>query len=514
MPKDNALADPPASGGDDACAPEPVVRLEAVTLRLRERRILPGTDWTIRPGERWAVLGPNGAGKTTLVRALTGEVPVVGGRLRPAEPQRLRSQSALVSFERGRRLLLRAEAHARGRDFAGDPDPGLRVEDLLPPERSGAREAAAQAGLGIERLRGRRIAELSTGELRRLQIALALAAAPRLLILDEPCEGLDAEARAALAAQLGWRLPRECALVWVTHRPEELPAGITHLLAVREGRVVFQGRAGQEAWARLGEMLAPPAVRPARPPYGAGGGRTGEVRIALRGVRVMHRGATVFEDFSWTVRDGEHWAVLGPNGSGKSTLLRLVTGEHPQAYANRIEVLGARLGGGRTLREHRRDIGWVSAELHVGYSAAATARDVVLSGRFDSIGLYRRVPEEACAAACRLLAELGARELAERPFLQLSAGEQRLVLLARALVKPPRILILDEPCQGLDPLHRRRFLDAVDRFAAAGRATVICVAHEEGDLPGCITHRLRLVRPAGGPTRAGVEGERRRAVPD
>lgn len=514
MPKTNARAESSTSRGDEPHAPEPVVQLEAVTLRLRERRILPGTDWTIRPGERWAVLGPNGAGKTTLVRALAGEVPAICGRLRPAEPLRLRSQSAIVSFEHGRRLLLRAEAYARGRDFAGDPDPGLRVEDLLPPERTPACEAAGGLGLDIARLRGRRIAELSTGELRRLQIALALAAAPRLLILDEPCEGLDPEARTALAARLGECLPRECALVWVTHRPEELPPGITHLLAVREGRVAFQGRADREAWARLEAMLSPPAVRPARTSHAADGGRPAEVHIALRGVRVMHRGVTVFEDFSWTVRSGEHWAVLGPNGSGKSTLLRLVTGEHPQAHANRIEVLGARLGGGRTLREHRRGIGWVSAELHRGYGAAATAREVVLSGRFDSIGLYRRVPEEAWAAAQRLLAELGALELAERSFLQLSAGEQRLVLLARALVKPPRILILDEPCQGLDLIHRRRFLDAVDRFAAAGRATVICVGHGEEDLPSCITHRLRLVRPAGGPTRVNVELARRPAIRD
>lgn len=512
MPWTEPLAEPAAGDGPDA--PEPLVRLEAVTLRLRERWILAGTSWTIRPGERWAVLGPNGAGKTTLVRALTGEVPVVRGRLRPAEPLRLRSQAALVSFERGRGLLLRAEAHARARAFAGDPDPGLRVDDVLPPAGGGAGEAAWGSFPGIDRLRGRRLAELSTGELRRLQIARALAAAPRLLILDEPCEGLDAEARAALAAYLDERLPRRCALVWVTHRPEELPAGITHLLAVREGRVVFQGRADREAWARIEEMLLPPSVRPARAlPAASGGRRPGEVQIALRGVRVVHRGATVFGDLSWTVRAGEHWAVVGPNGSGKSTLLRLLTGEHPQAHANRIEVLGARFGGRRTLREHRRDIGWVSAELHLAYGAATTAREVVLSGYFDAIGLYRRVPEEACAAAWRLLADLDALELAERPFLQLSAGEQRRVLLARALVKPPRILILDEPCQGLDPFHRRRFLEAVDRFAA-GRTTVIYVSHRESELPRCITHRLRLVRPAHGPTRTEVELDPRAAIPE
>lgn len=486
--------------------PEVLVRLHEATLRLRDRPLLPRTSWAIRVGEHWAVVGPNGAGKSTLVRALTGEVPVVAGSIRPADPRRLRGQAALVSFERGRELLGRAERIAGARAFAGDLDAGPRVGEMLQPVAGGMAPGEPPAwGREISRLRGRRLAELSSGELRRLQIALALAAAPRLLILDEPFEGVDAETRAELARVLSGLMTPERATVWVTHRPADLPAGITHLLAVRDGRVVFQGRAEEGRLARLWRLLYREVSAGVRPRIGAAGaGPPGEVLIALHGVRVAHRGKPVFEDLSWTVRAGEHWAVLGPNGSGKSTLLRLLTGEHPQAHANRIELLGGRLGPGRSLREHRRMIGGVSAELHLKYTRSPTAEEVVLSGFFDSIGLFRETTEAERAAARRRLEELGALSLAGRRLPQLSSGEQRLVLLARAMVKPPRVLILDEPCQGLDPVHRRRFLEAVDRAAASGRTAVIYVSHREDELPGCITHRLRLSRPPEGPTRVSA----------
>ncbi len=493
-----------------AGAPEILVRLHEATLRLHDRPILPRTSWTIREGEHWAVVGPNGAGKTTLVRALTGEIPVVAGSIRPADPKRLRNQAARVSFEHGRALLGRAEAIADSRAFAGLPDAGPRVAEMLrPAARSLPREEIPAWVREISRLRERRLAELSSGELRRLQIALALSTAPRLLILDEPFEGVDAETRVSLAGVFGAWMTGERAIVWVTHRPEDLPAGITHLLAVRDGRVVFQGRAGERTLARLWRALyREPAAFVGPRVAAAASGPPGEVLIALQGIRLTHRGMPVFEDLSWTVRAGEHWAVVGPNGSGKSTLLRLLTGEHPQVYANRVELLGGRPGPGRSLSEHRRGIGWVSSELHLGYRRSATAEEVVLSGFFDSIGLYRETTAAQRAAARRRLEEPGALSLAERRLSHLSSGEQRLVLLARAIVKPPRVLILDEPCQGLDPVHRRRFLDAVDRAAASGRTALIYVSHREDELPGCITHRLRLARPAEGPTRAIVVEDR------
>jgi molybdate transport system ATP-binding protein len=471
------------------------VALSSVALRIRDRLILEGTTWDIRAGRHWAVIGPNGAGKSTLVRALIGETPVVRGRIEPASPAVLRAQAAVVSFERQRGMLARDEQADEHRHFSGDLDGGARVGDYVRPAASGWTRHGLPAGrLGIEPLLERRIRELSNGEMRRFQIALALAAAPRLLILDEPFEGLDAPSRAELADLIEGLMDAERSVVLVTHRAGEIPSRVTHLLGIRGGRVVFQGRREDPA-VRVGiETLYAPASStpiplPLRP--GAPARSSGAPLIELHDVTVTHKGVPLFEHFSWTVQPLEHWALCGPNGSGKTTLLRLITGEHPQAYANRVRVFGAQRGES-ALRQLMAGIGTVSPELQVRYRKHLTVLDVVISGYYDSIGLYRHATAAQDRSARRWLRSLGIEPLAGKPFPHLSQGEQRMVLLARAMIKPPRLLILDEPCQGLDRSNRRRIIGLVDRIAASGATTILYVTHHADELPACISRRLDL----------------------
>jgi len=248
-------------------------------------------------------------------------------------------------------------------------------------------------------------------------------------------------------------------------------------------------------------MREPPAGRPPRvPPRDA----PPEVLIDLRDVTVVHHGVPVFENLCWTVSSGQHWAVSGPNGSGKTTLLKLVAGDHPQAYANTVRVFGKLRGGGGSIGEIKAGIGLISAELQVRYRKAVTAEEVVLSGFFDSVGLYRRASSAQQAAARVWMESFGIQPLAAKKFNHLSHGEQRMVLLARAMVKPPRLLVLDEPCQGLDSSNRRLILQAVDHIAAAGSTTILYVTHHSDETPACITRRLSLVRTGAGPSRAVV----------
>ncbi|MCU0562432.1 MAG: ATP-binding cassette domain-containing protein [Desulfobacterales bacterium] len=471
-------------------AANPIVSLHAATLRVRDRFILEETTWEIRAGEHWAVLGPNGAGKSTLARALSGETPVVRGRIDPPSPATLRGQAAVVSFERQRGMLARDEQADEQRHFSGDLDGGARVRDYLrPPPAGGRRRPAPPLRLGVEPLLDRRIRELSTGEMRRFQIVLALAAAPRLLILDEPFEGLDAASRSELAVLVEGLMDSERSVVIVTHRLSEIPSRVTHLMGVRDGRVVFQGRrdepavqAGLDAWkAQMGAIARPLPL----PPPGAAPPSSGEPLVELRDVTVAHRGRLLFANLSWTVRPLEHWALCGPNGSGKTTLLRLIAGDHPQAHANHVRVFG-RGRRDAALRELRAGIGAVSPELQVRYRKPLSALDVVISGWYDSTTAAQ------AAGARHWLESLGVDHLAATPFPHLSQGEQRMVLLARAMIKPPRLLILDEPCQGLDRSNRRRILATVDRIAASGLTTVLYVTHHADEMPACIRYRLDL----------------------
>ncbi len=488
----------------------PLVSLHRVTLRVRERQILAGTSWQVRLGQHWAVLGPNGAGKSTLVRALLGEVPVVRGEIFPPEPLRLRQQAACVSFERQRALMAWEDRQQEYFHFSGVLDGGARVADLIRVSPAAAGRAAADLlrRVRIEPLLERRIGDLSSGEMRRFQIAMALAASPRLLVLDEPLEGLDQEARADLADLINEVMDSERSVVLVTHRRSEIPPRVTHAIGVKAGQVAFQGRREDVLTPeRMEALYARQAFGAGEPPTATDPGApqalpSSEAIVDLRNVTVRHKTVAVFENLSWRVRPGEHWAICGPNGSGKSSLLSLVVGDHPQAYAHAVRVFGKLRGGGSSIQELKAGIGLISPELQVRYRKAITAIEVVLSGFFDSVGLYRRSSPAQETTARFWMDQLGIQGLAAKRFNHLSQGEQRMVLLARAMVKPPRLLVLDEPCQGLDTGNRQLILQAVDRIAATGATTVLFVSHHADETPACITHRLSLIREGTGPSRA------------
>ena len=344
-----------------------LVSLNQVTLRVRDKQILAGTSWDIHTGEHWAVVGPNGAGKSTLVRALTGEVPVVRGEIFPPEPASLRQQAACLSFEHQRRLIEQEERRDEHHAFSGRLDGGFRVGDFirLARPRRGERHRPADAleRIQIEPLLERRIRELSSGEMRRFQIALALSASPRLLILDEPYEGLDPEYRAELAKIINELMGPDRSVVLVTHRRREIPPNATHVIGVKAGQVVFQGRRedvlGPGRMDRLYalESSVMRETSAARQPRVESGDTPSEVLVDLRNVTVGHHGVPVFENLCWTVRSGQHWAVCGPNGSGKTTLLSLIAGDHPQAYTNTVRVFGKLRGGGGASARSRRASG-------------------------------------------------------------------------------------------------------------------------------------------------------------
>jgi molybdate transport system ATP-binding protein len=223
--------------------------------------------------------------------------------------------------------------------------------------------------------------------------------------------------------------------------------------------------------------------------------QTGEELVHLRNVSVRYGTATILTGINWTVRSGESWALLGPNGSGKTTLLSLILGDNPQAYMNDVVVFGKQRGSGESIWDIKKFIGWVSPELHVHFDDSATCVDVVESGFRDSIGLFEPATPRERAAAKRWLKEFHLLQFANEPLFALSAGLQRMVLLARALVKNPRLLILDEPCQGLDAAHRDFFVREVDALLRSGSVTAIYVTHRSEEIPPSIKRVMRMSKP-------------------
>ncbi|MGE0086718.1 MAG: molybdate ABC transporter ATP-binding protein ModF [Desulfococcaceae bacterium] len=469
----------------------PIITFEDIAVRLGEKLILPHTDWEIRRDQHWAVLGPNGAGKSSLVRALAGDLPIVQGTV-----SRYYSESekpAYVSFELHRKIIAKDEELDHARYFSGNPDSLTNARQIIAPSDSKfsrLEEIASQ--LKIQALLDRGIRFLSTGQMRKVLIARALIRSPSLLILDEPFDGLDAENRKDLTGIIRDLMKGAMQIVLVTHRQEEIPPEISHVLYVQNCRVVRQGIRSQIPDKTLLSQyektsFSLPAFSESQRKC-----KTDVPVIEMKNVTVRYNDTVVFRNLNWTVQQGENWAVLGPNGAGKTTLLRLISGDHPQAYANDIRLFGRLRGSGESIWEIKEHIGMVSSEFQIHYRKSVTALDAVISGFFDSVGLYRNSASWQRKTALQWMRQLGMEDKSDQRFDRLSCGEQRMVLLARSLVKSPDLLILDEPCQGLDTANRQMILALIDHIGHHSDTQILYVSHHPEEMPSCIHQVLHL----------------------
>jgi molybdate transport system ATP-binding protein len=463
---------------------------ENVTLRIRDRRILKDTSWQIEKGTHWVVVGPNGSGKTTLLRSLTGNTPVVAGKIRHAGGARPR-----VSYVGPELYRLYLQDDARREVIWSPVTSGYPVTTpkSIAEKRGADPELAAYffRGLNVEHLVSRGIRTLSTGEMQKVLLAAAAAAKPDVLILDEPFDGLDVASVAWFRESLANLDQLGVTLILASHRRDELAGPFKRALMLEGGRVVRIGSvtdAIDHVEAHGTKATSQPASFRSAPDPVEGA----EVLVDFAGVTVGYNGSVVLDRLNWQVREGENWCVAGPNGSGKTTILNLICGDNLQAYANNIRLFGRRRGSGESIWDIKQHIGYITPHLSARYDKNIPIGDVILSGLFDSVGLYRWPSPEHVKAARKAAEILRIESMTTRSFAEVSAGERMSVLIARALVKEPKLLILDEPCQGLDPAHRNTVLDAIDRAGSTGSTNVIYVTHREDEIPGCINRHLTL----------------------
>ena len=480
---------------------ENLITLEDVTLRIGGKMLLPGTSWEIRTGEHWAILGSNGSGKSALARAIKGDVPHVRGKLIRHDPEAAGTRIGYVAFELQEEILLREDRQEEARFFSGNKGHALTAGEMLIRDdgNPAVLDRLVQL-LGLRPLLDHGLRTLSNGEFRKILIARALLRSPKLLILDDPFAGLDVGSRELLSATVTDLMNHGTQVILVTQRIEEVIPGISHLLLIQDGRVAQAGRRSDvmtpermksllDEGKPLREKRLPalplPAERTTRE-------ATADPLVEMRHVTVTYGDLIVLKDLNWTVRRSENWAVVGPNGSGKTTLLGMITGDNLQAYANEVYLFGKKRGEGESIWDIRRRLGVVSPELQLQYRHPVPAREVILSGFFDSIGLYRKASKEQVTLADQWLEFLGMTDRADRPFNRLSYGEKRLMLIVRAMVKTPELLILDEPCQGLDRSNREMVLALMQSIGSGGSTGLIYITHHQEELIPCINHVLKL----------------------
>jgi molybdate transport system ATP-binding protein len=474
----------------DPTTPRRLVELERVDVRIGGTTVLRNIDWRLYPGARWGVLGANGTGKSTFLALVAGIIwPAPGRGTRrydfgnglQTDAIEARRRITLVGPELQNRYArsdwnFTAEEVVLSGVFRTD----IPRRRAAPADRARARALLGAAGLAHVSARG--FLELSRGEQRRVLIARALAFEPAVLLLDEPAGGLDRRARSDLDAMIT-AIDTATTVVCSGHDSGGLPSATTHVLRLDAGQIVYSGEHGGAVPPRRGTDSPPPSSTPVeRAP--------GSPLIDVRHVDVWLRGRRVLHDISWRLDEGQHWLVTGPNGAGKSTFLKLLHGQLRPALGGRIAWPG--LGDPRNVWRLRRSIGYVSAQLQADYRYAATVRQCIASGIESSVGLTRALTAAEADAVDLLLERFDLTALANRPLTSLSYGQMHCALLARTLVNRPRILLLDEPWEGLDRPTRALAREQIEA-AMTGGTQLVCASHIlDGDI--AFTHALEITQ--------------------
>jgi molybdate transport system ATP-binding protein len=483
----------------------PLVRLDHVDVDLDGTPVLRDISWQLARGQHWGIVGTNGSGKSTLLGLIAGTLWPAPGRGERrydfgAGPEtdavRARSEIVSVSHELQDRYA-RLGWNFTALDVVLSGVYRTDVPRRRPATEQRSRALSVMRRLGVARLAERRFLELSRGEQRRVLIARGVAFEPTVLLLDEPVSGLDRNARSELAAMLTV-VATECTLVCTAHDATDLPPMIEHYVELMHGRIVAMDRRP-----RAGAPATPPAptagaaAEAAEPPPTAAAGAEPPL-IALEHADVWLGSRHVLRDLSWRLEPGQQWLVTGANGSGKSTFLRLLHGQLRPALGS--EIRWPALGNPRNVWELRKQVAWLSPELQAGYRYPSTVRACVASGFESSIGQTRPLTAVETGRVAVLLEELELGALADRRLTSLSYGQMRRALIARALVNRPRILLLDEPWEGLDASMAELLNRTLRTVIAAGTQLVASshlTMHRES-----FTHELVLdagVAVAAGP---------------
>jgi molybdate transport system ATP-binding protein len=472
------------------------IELKRIRLKRAGRMVLRDVNWTIKPGQRWILAGANGAGKTQLLKLVAGSIwptPGTGESRRYlwrkeiwTTPREVQEEIAYVGAERQDKY----ERYAWDFTVRQVIATGLHRTDIpLRPisPADGRRIERALTALAIEDLAERNFLSLSYGERRLALLARALAASPGLLLLDELLNGLDAAHRQRALTWLERSGRSNLPWVLATHRTEDVPASATHALVLSRGRVVYRGVLARAPLARWLEAAKSGAVRRVRIPKAF----SPRPIVRLTHASIFLDEHAVLKDISLNVGAGQCWVVHGPNGSGKTTLLRTLYGDHGVAVGGRIERAGIKPGV--PLEVFRRQVGLVAPHLQADHPQDLIVEAVVQSGCHAAIGLNEPASRSDRAAAQRALARFALTHLRSRRLRELSYGQMRRVLFARAWVNEPRLLLLDEPFAGVDAPTRQALQRFIQDLAARGTA-IVMATHHRAEWPAGATHELELAK--------------------
>lgn len=479
-----------------------IIEIKGAVPRFDNLRFNHPINWSINENEHWAVIGPNGGGKTLLVDILLGKYALKAGEVicknNAGESLPVSSVVKSVAFKDIYSIIDTQNSYYQQRWNKGDEQDVPLVKELV-KNADPAWLDTLITWFGVSELLDKEVNLLSSGELRKFLIVRSLLSKPRILILDNPFIGLDAASRYILN-ELLVRLSEmdNLQIILVLSNPDDVPDIITDILPVKD-REIFpsMSRADFLNDAQFIKSLFPDSgiegLDILKKSVVSDDKISFEYAAVLRNIHIKYGERTILKDLEWEIKRGEKWALLGANGSGKSTLLSLICGDNPQAYANDITLFDRKRGTGESIWDIKKKIGYISPEMHLYYLKNVRCLDVVGSGFFDTIGLYRKCDSQQEEIAWDWMNLFRIGHLKDVSFLNISSGEQRLVLLARVFVKNPDLLILDEPLHGLDVVNKVRVKKILEEYCDS-RKSLIYVTHYENEIPNVVDKRKVLIK--------------------
>ena len=472
----------------------PFLQVTNLTVQLSGHMVLQDVSFSVHKGECLAVIGPSGSGKTTLVNVLAGKCFGRGTISFQTEAGHQPKIITIAQQHQFKNLSNISSFYYQQRFNSNDSEDAVTVQEALQEistDQSHVEETLQL--LGISHVQFTRLIQLSNGEHKRFQLAKAVLQNAEWVLLDNPYTGLDIAARKLLNEIIDTLVAKGVHILLVTSS-SDMPSSVTQVAKLENGILTsVMPRADFDAekktatttvnisYTQSFESVLPAYTYP-------------DFSFAIRMVNtnIRYGNKTILDNINWEVKKGECWNVSGHNGSGKSTLLSLVNGDNPQAFANEIYLFDRKKGSGESIWDIKQKIGFVSPELHHYFESSASSYEVVASGLFDTIGLFRQLGTQQKVMIEQWMDLLQINSFAKKIFKQLSNGEQRLVLLARALVKNPPLLILDEPCQGLDKEVAARFISLINDICVNMKKTLVYVSHYQEEIPPCVTYTLQL----------------------
>lgn len=471
-----------------------MLKLENIGIKLNRKVILNNISIDFTPGNTWVIAGINGSGKSVLGK-------IIAGLLKPDKGTISGEVSiSYSSFELQDKIIGMERKKDASRLMHGATDKGTIVEDWLSlnkyEDKPYANKLLSMFSLFGVLNKGLKV--LSTGEFRKTILLSALLKKPDLIVLDDPFDGLDIISRENLKKLINEIAETNQKIIIITSKTEDIFPECTHMLLLSEGSVKFSGKLKKGLDLFKFENLQEKKLNTDInfPLYknqtGKNTEKNNEILIEMKDISVKYEELVVLNNFNWKVKRGDKWKIAGVNGSGKSTLLSLINGENQQAYSNNISLFGQRRGSGESVWDIKKRIGFVSGNFQLNYRVRTTVLDTLISGIYDSIGLYAEISNLDIDKANKWLQLIGLAKKQKFMFRDLSYGEMRMVLLARAMIKNPDLLILDEPCQGLDSCNKEKILDLCDKIGSSPESTILFVTHDQTINLDCFTNSLTL----------------------